>query len=147
MGLGLVPLAESNVLGELVPRTGHAVLRGLPLTSTIFHDFCTHEPRIRIDGLSAPPGRFIARVFASVATAKRCTSRWSILPATDTVWLPFLPCPSRGARAPQKSWLQRRPARSRLLYQGGLHMRRAPPQPPVRPCPPLPRSALQRLRR
>ena len=83
---GLVPLAESTVLGGLVPRTKHAALGGLPLTSTAFHDFRTHEPRIRMDGLSAPSGRFIARVSASVATNEGCTGRGSISPADDTVF-------------------------------------------------------------
>ena len=72
---GLVPLAESTVLGGLVPRTEHAVLRELPLNPTTFYDFRTHEPYIKIDSLSAPPGRFVARVSASVATTERCTGR------------------------------------------------------------------------
>ena len=67
---GPEPLAECTVLGGLVPRTEHAALDGLPVTSTAFHDGRTHEPRIRIGGLSASPGRFIARVSASVATTK-----------------------------------------------------------------------------
>ena len=82
----LVPLAESTVLGGLVSRTEHAVLGGLPLTSTAFHDFRTHEPRIRIDGFSASTGRFVARVSASVATTKGCTGRMSTSPAADTVF-------------------------------------------------------------
>ena len=82
---GLVPHTESTVLGGLVPRTEHAALGGLPVTSTAFYDFRTHEPRIRIDGLSAPPGRFVARVSASVATTEGCTGRGSISPAADTV--------------------------------------------------------------
>ena len=82
---GLEPLAESTVWGGLVPRTEHAALGGLPVTSTAFHEFCTHEPRTRIDGLSALPGRFVARVSASVATTEGCTGRGSISPAADTV--------------------------------------------------------------
>ena len=58
---GFVPLAKSTVLGGLVPRTEHAALGGLPLTSTAVHDFRTHERRIRIGSLSAPPGRPVAR--------------------------------------------------------------------------------------
>ena len=50
---GVVPYAESAVLGGLVPRIKHAALGGLPLTSTAFHEFRPHQPRIRIDGLSA----------------------------------------------------------------------------------------------
>ena len=70
---GLEPLAKITVLGGLVPRTEHAALGGLPITSTAFHDFRTHEPRIRIDGLSASPGRFVVRASASVATTEGCT--------------------------------------------------------------------------
>ena len=83
---GLVLLADSIVLGGLVPRTKHAALSGLPLTFTEFHDFRTHEPRIRTDGLAAPPGRFVARVSASVVNAEDCTGRESISPAADTVF-------------------------------------------------------------
>ena len=87
VGLGrLVPLAENTDLGRLVPRTEHAALGRPPLTSTAFHDFRTHEPRIRIDGLSASPGRFVARGSASVATTEGCTGRESISPAADTVF-------------------------------------------------------------
>ena len=82
---GLKPLAESTVLGGLVTHTEHAALGGLPVTSTAFPDFRTHEPRIRIDGLSASPGRFVARVSSSVATTESCTGRGSISPAADTV--------------------------------------------------------------
>ena len=81
---GLEPLAESTVLVGLVPRTEHAALGGLPLTSTAFNDFRTHEPRIRIDGLSASPGRFIALVSISIATTEGCTGHGSISPAADT---------------------------------------------------------------
>ena len=79
-------LAESTVLGGLVPRIELAAMGGLPLTSASFHDFRTHEPRIMIDGLSASPGRLIARVSASVATTEGCTGRGSISPAADTVF-------------------------------------------------------------
>ena len=85
---GLVPLVESTLLGGLVPRTEDAALggRGLPLTSTAFHDFCTHEPRIRIDGISAPSGRFATRVSASVATHQGCTGRGSTSPVAGIVF-------------------------------------------------------------
>ena len=81
---GLVPLAESTALGGLVPHTEHAALGTLLVTSTAFHDFRTHEPRVRIDGLSAPQGTFVARVSASVATIEGCTGHRSISPAADT---------------------------------------------------------------
>ena len=93
---GLVPLAESTVLGGLVPRTEHAVLGGFPLTSAAFHDFCTYEPRIRIDALFAPPGRFVARVSASVATTEGCAGRGSISPAADTVFASVFAIPIEG---------------------------------------------------
>ena len=93
---GLEPLAESIVLSGLAPRTEHAVLGGLPLTSTAFHDFRTHEPRIRIDGLSVSPGRFVARVSASVATTEGCTDRGSISPAADTVFASGFAIPIEG---------------------------------------------------
>ena len=94
--VGLEPLAESTALGGLVPRTEHAALGGLRPTSTAFHDFCTHEPRIRIDGLSAPPGRFVARVSASVAPTEGCTGRGSISPAADTVFASVFAIPIEG---------------------------------------------------
>ena len=72
---GLEPLTESTVLGGLVPHTEHAPLGGLPFTSTAFHDFCTHEPRMRIDGVSASLERFVARVSASIATTEGCIGR------------------------------------------------------------------------
>ena len=82
--MGLEPLAESTVLGELVPRTKHAALGGHLVIFSAFHDFRIHEPRIRIDGLSASPRRFVACVSASVATTEGCTGRGSISPAADT---------------------------------------------------------------
>ena len=75
---GLEPLVESTVLGGFMPRTEHAALGELLLTSTAFHDFRIHEPRIRVDGLFASPGRFVARLSASVATTEGCTDRGSI---------------------------------------------------------------------
>ena len=95
--VGLEPLAESTVLGGLVPHTEHATLGGLPVTSTAFHDFRTHESRIRIDGLSAPPGRFVVRVSASVATTEGCTGRRSISPAADTVFASVFAVPIDGS--------------------------------------------------
>ena len=50
-----------------------------------FHDFCPHKPRMKIGGISTPPGRFVARVCASIVTAEGCTSRGSNSPAADTV--------------------------------------------------------------
>ena len=142
---GLVPLAESTVLGA--PHSEHAALGGLPFTSTAFHDFRTHEPRTRIDGLSAPPGRFVARVFASVATTEGCTGRGSISPAADTVFALVSAIPIEGGTGSAEVRLQRRPSHSRLLYQGVLHRRRTPLRPLVRLCLSLRCLALQSLRR
>ena len=69
---GLVPRTASAVSGGLVPRTESAVLGGLPFTSADYCDFRTHGPRMRIDDLSAPSGRFVASVSASVTTVDRC---------------------------------------------------------------------------
>ena len=66
-----------------MPRTESAVLGGLPFTSTDFCDFRTHGPHMRINDLSAPSGRFVARVSAPVATAGRCPGRGRALPPAD----------------------------------------------------------------
>ena len=66
-----------------MPRTERAVLGGLPFTSTDYCDFRTHGPHMRIDDLSAPSGRFVARVSASVATVNRCPGGGRALPAAD----------------------------------------------------------------
>ena len=91
---GLVPRTESAVLGGLPftsadycdSRTECAVLGGLPFTSADFSDFRTHAPLIRIDGLSVPSERFVARVSASVATVDRCPGRGWALPAADNTF-------------------------------------------------------------
>ena len=79
-----------------MPRIDYTVLGRFPLTSTAFHDFRTHAPRIRIDGLFIPPGRFFARVSASVATAEGCTGRGSISHAADTVFATVFAIPIEG---------------------------------------------------
>ena len=70
---------------------------------------------MRIDDLSAPSGRFVARVSASVTTVDRCLGRGRTLPAADNESLRSSPYPQRSARAPQKPLLPRRPSPSRLL--------------------------------
>ena len=82
----LEPLAENTVMGWLAPRAEHAVLGGLPLTRTAFHDFRTNGPRLRADGLSDSPRRFVARGSASVATTEGSTGRASISLAAVTVF-------------------------------------------------------------
>ena len=93
---GLVPRTASAVLGGLVPRTESAVLGGLPFTAD-FCDFRTHGPHMRIDDLSAPSGRFVARVSASVATVNRCPGRGWASPAADNDSLRSSPYPPRSA--------------------------------------------------
>ena len=104
-------------LGGLVPRTESAVFDGLPFTSTDYCDFRTHGSHMRIDDLSAPSGRFVARVSASVTTVDRCPSRGRTLPAADNDSLRSSPYPPRSAWAPQKPLPPRRPSPSRLLQR------------------------------
>ena len=137
---GLVPRTASAVLVGLVPRTERAVLGGLPFTSADYCDFRTHGPHMRIDDLSAPSGRFVARVSASVTTVDRCPGRGRTLPAADNDSLRSSPYPSKSARAPQKPLLPRRPSPSRPL-QGVLHRRLTRSRSRARPRPPLPRLA------
>ena len=116
---GLVPRAASAVMGGLVPHTESAVLGavlgGLPFTSADYCDFRTRGPHMRVDDLSAPSGRFVARVSASVTTVDRCPGRGRTLPAADNDSLWSSPYPPRSAWAPQKPLLPRRPSPSRLL--------------------------------
>ena len=104
-------------MGGLVPRTESVVLGGLPFTSADYCDFRPHGPRMRIDDHSAPSGRFVARVSASVATVDRCPGRGRALPAADNDSLRSSTYPPRSARAPQKPLLPRRPSPSRLLQR------------------------------
>ena len=76
------------------------------------------------------------------------------VPAAGRFRLPLIPFslrlllyPSRAARAPQKTWLQRHPSHSSLIYPGGLHRRRPPPRPPVKLCPSPSFLALHLFRR
>ena len=139
---GLVPRTASAVLGGLVPCTESAVLGGLLFTSANYCHFRTHGPHTRIDDLSAPSGRFVARVSASVTTVDRCPGRGRTLPAPDNDLLRSSPYPPRSARAPQKPLLPRRPSPSRLL-QGVLYGGLTRSRPRARPHPPLPRLALR----
>ena len=100
---GLVSHTESTALGGLVPRAEHAALGGLPVTSTSFHDFRTHEPRTKIDYISASPGIFVARVSASVATTEGCTGSGSISPAADTVLASAFAIPIEGGTGSAKA--------------------------------------------
>ena len=139
---GLVPRTASAVLGGLMPRTESAVLGGLPFTPADYCDFRTHGPHMKIDDLSAPSGKFVARVSASVTTVDRCPGRGRNLPAADNDSLRSSPYPPRSARAPQKPLLPRRPSPSRLLLgvllRGVIRL-----SPRANPRPPLPRLALR----
>ena len=76
---------------------------------------------MRIDDLSAPSGRFVARVSASVTTADRCPGHGRTLSVADNDSLRSSPYPSRSARAPQKPLLPRRTSPSRLLQRSPTH--------------------------
>ena len=121
---GLVPFAEIIVLGGLVLHTEHAALGGFLLTSTAFHDFRTHEPCIRVSGNSAPPGRFVARVSASVATTEGCTGRRSISPAADAVFASVSAIPIESGRSPGCSDAHRTAASSTKEVYTGDGLRR-----------------------
>ena len=83
-------------LGRLVSRPDSAVLGGRPFDSYEFRDFCAHGPRVRVDDLSVPPGRFVARVSATVIAVDRRRGRGSIRPAADTAFASVLATPSDG---------------------------------------------------
>ena len=130
-------------MGGLVPRTEIVFLGGLSFTSADYCDFRTHGPHMRIDNLSAPSGRFVARVSASVSNVNRCPGRGRSFPAADNDSLRSSPYPPRSARAPQKALLPQRPSSSRLL-KGLLHRGLTRSRPRARPRKPLPRLALRR---
>ena len=100
-----------------MPRRESAVLGGLPFTSADYCDFRIHGPHMRNDDLSAPSGRFVARVSAFVTTVDRCPGRGRTLPAADNDSLRSSPYPPRSTRVPQKPLLLRRPSPSRLLQR------------------------------
>ena len=81
-------------LGGLVPHPDSAVLGGLPVTSTDFRDFRAHGPRMRIDDLSAPTGRFVARVSSFVGTSDDRPGRAIFWPAADATLTPVFAMPS-----------------------------------------------------
>ena len=89
-------------LGGLVPQPDSAVLGGLPLTATAFCDFPAHGPRMRVDDLSAPTGRFAARVSAFVGTGDDRLGRAPFWPATDATSTPVFAVPS-GVTPPKLS--------------------------------------------
>ena len=77
---------------------------------------------MKIDDLSAPSGRFVARVSASVATVDRCPGRGRVLPAADNDSLrssPYAPrstlSSSSAASDVYKRQLLRSPCRPRWV--------------------------------
>ena len=145
---GLATLAASAVLGGLVPNTEHAALGGLPLTSTAFSEFRTHEPRVRIDSLSAFPWRLVPRVSATVAIAEGCSGHRSISLAADTVSASVFAIRIEGATGSTEALAAATPIAQPIhLSKSSTHRRWTPPRPPLRLCPSLPRLSLQPLRR
>ena len=109
-------------MGGLVPRTESAVLGGLPFTSADYCDFRTHGPHVRIDDLSAPSGRFVTRVSASVANADRCPGRGQVLPPAETAFDSVFAVPTevgtRSAEAPADATVAQPTPFSRSCMQG-----------------------------
>ena len=90
------PTPDVGLVG-LVPRPDSTLLGGLPFASSDFRDFRAHGPRMRIDDLSAPSGRFVARVSAAVTTTDRRPGRGYVFPAADTAFDLFFAVPSEGS--------------------------------------------------
>ena len=84
-------------LSGLVPHPESAALGGLPFASSDVRDFRTHRPCMRIDDPSAPCGRFVARVTATVTTDDCRPGRGKLFPAADTAFALVFAIPSRGA--------------------------------------------------
>ena len=113
-----------------------------------FKTFCTHEPRIRIDGFFSSPGRFVARISAFVATTEGCTGCGSISPAADTVFVSNSAIPIEGGTGSAEALPAATPtAQNTYLSRGVLHRRLPPPRPPVKLCPSPLCVAVQPLRR
>ena len=75
--------------GGLVPRPEDDVLGGLLLTPSDFRNFGAHGPHLRIDDLSAPLGRFVARVCVLDITGDCRPGRSTIYPSADTAFALF----------------------------------------------------------
>ena len=79
-----------------MPRTKSAVLGGLPFTSSDFRDSRAHGPRRRMDNLSAPFGRFVARLSASVATVDCRPGLFFFSPTANPAFASVFVVPSGG---------------------------------------------------
>ena len=69
-----------------MPRPGSAVLGGLPLTTSDFRDFAHMVHKLLVDDVSAPVGRFVARVSSFVATTDRRLHPAASSVAADTAF-------------------------------------------------------------
>ena len=94
-------------LSGLEPRPESAVLSVLPFTSSDFRDFRAHGPRSRIDDLSTPLWRLVARSSLS-SPPPIAVLAWGVHPPPTPLSRQFLSCPQGATRALQKPPLQRR---------------------------------------
>ena len=132
-------------MGGKEPRTESAVLVGLLFNPADFCDFRTHRPRMRIDDLSAPSGRFAAHISASVATVDLCPGRERALPPADSDFASVLAVPTEigagSAEDPAAAAGVARPTPSRSPTEGtdSVETTRptaSAPAPPGSPAPP-----------
>ena len=124
-------------LSGLASRLESVVLSGLPFASSDFGDFRAHGPRMKIDDLSAPSGRFVARVSVAVTTADRRPGRRYFFPAANTAFISVFVVPSESGTGSAKAPLPRRLPPSMLLLSRALHREPIPPRSLIRPRPPL----------
>ena len=89
-------LSPSVCLSGLVPHSESAVSCGLPFASSEVRDFRTHGPRMRIDDLSAPCGRFVARVTTAVTTDDCRPGCGEFVLAADIAFASVFAVPSGG---------------------------------------------------
>ena len=114
-------------LSGMVPRAEIAVLSGLQFASSDFRDFRAHGPRMRIDDLSAPSGRFAARATAAITTDDYRPGREDFFLSPTLHSLRFLPYPLMAARARQKPPLPQGLSPSMLLPCRTPHREPTPP--------------------
>ena len=133
-------------MSGMVPRAEIAVLSGLQFASSDFRDFRAHGPRMRIDDLSAPSGRFAARATAAITTDDYRPGREDFFLSPTLHSLRFLPYPLMAARARQKPPLPQGLSPSMLLPCRTPHREPAPPRSVILPRPPLRYMAPRHLR-
>ena len=103
-------------------------------------------PRIRIDDISAPSGKCVARVSAAVTTVDRRAGVGAILPAADADFSSVFAGPSEGGTGSAEAPLPRRLLPSMLLPRRALHREPISPGLLIRPRSPLRRLATRRIR-